>query len=179
MTPSTTIRIAEPEEFEAIGELILDVYVGEGHVRTGNQYVSDLSDTSARASAADVIVAVQDGVVVGSVTLARHGSKYAAIARPGEIEGRMLAVAKHARRHGLGQRLIQFAVETARAQGADSFVFTTRPTMVEAHQVYNRMGFLRAPDRDWFDTDGTPLTVMGMNLKATGADFRRTVTSVR
>lgn len=88
--------------------------------------------------------------VVGGVTFVPSGGPMADIAREGEAEIRMLAVAKEARGHGAGEALVRACVDRARAtDGCVRVVLSTQRTMHSAHRIYGRLGFTRAPDRDW------------------------------
>ncbi|WP_211374310.1 GNAT family N-acetyltransferase [Cellulomonas fimi] len=87
--------------------------------------------------------------VVGTITLAPAGTSYAEVAEPGEIEVRMLAVAPEARRRGIAEALTRAAMLEAVTSGADRLVLSTLDAMAGAHRLYERLGFVRAPDRDW------------------------------
>ncbi|NNH72560.1 GNAT family N-acetyltransferase [Nocardia uniformis] len=158
------IRDARAAEFAAVGALTVDVYVGEGHVNPESSYVTELADTATRARTAEILVAVREGEVLGSVTVARPGTEFADIARVGELEFRMLAVSKRARGLGLGSALVGKIVEIARAEGFEAVVLTTMATMADARRVYDRLGFVHVPERDWRTMAGSPLTVMRMSL---------------
>ncbi|MEV6767959.1 GNAT family N-acetyltransferase [Nocardia sp. NPDC051030] len=158
------IRDAVEGEFAAIGALTVEVYVGEGYVDGDSPYVAELADTSTRADAAEILVAVHEGSVVGSVTVARPGTPFADIARAGELEFRMLAVSKAARGLGVGSALVRRVIETARAEGFGSVVLTTMQGMADARRMYERMGFVHVPERDWKTMAGKPLTVMRLGL---------------
>nr|WP_307817863.1 GNAT family N-acetyltransferase [Nocardia acididurans] len=154
------IRDATPADYAAIGELTVEVYVGEGHVDPQSLYVAELADTAARAESAQILVAVHNGSIIGSLTVARPGTPFADIAHPGELEFRMLAVSKQARGLGVGSALIRRVIDTARAESFDAVVLTTMPTMQDARRLYDRLGFTHTPHRDWKTMAGTPLTVM-------------------
>ncbi|WP_040811212.1 GNAT family N-acetyltransferase [Nocardia concava] len=158
------IRVAEPRDFAAIGELTVEVYVGEGHVNPQSLYVAELADTATRAASAEILVAVRGDELLGSLTMARPGTPFADIARPGELEFRMLAVSKRARGLGVGTALMNRVIETARAESFDAVVLTTMPTMQDARRMYDRLGFQHTPDRDWKTDAGLPLTVMRLPL---------------
>lgn len=155
-----TIRDVEPREYAAVGALTVDVYVGEGHVHPESLYVAELADTATRAASAEILVAVQQDAVIGSVTVARPGTEFADIARAGELEFRMLAVAKAGRGLGVGSALVRRVLEIAREEGLHSVVLTTMPTMQDARRLYDRLGFVHVPERDWKTMAGTQLTVM-------------------
>ncbi|MDR7168616.1 GNAT superfamily N-acetyltransferase [Nocardia kruczakiae] len=158
------IRRARTDDFAAIAQLTVDTYVGEGHVHPESPYVAELSDTETRAREAEVLVAERDGDLLGSLTIARPGTLYADIARAGELEFRMLAVAKRARGAGVGTALVRTVVETARAENFAAVVLTTMPGMADARRIYQRMGFGHVLERDWHTDAGLPLTVMRLAL---------------
>ena len=103
-----------------------------------------------RTAAAEVLVAVADGKVLGGVTFVRSGGPMADIARPGEAEIRMLAVAHAARGRGAGEALVRARIDRARTtDGCTAVVLSTQRTMHAAHRIYERLGFVRVPERDW------------------------------
>ncbi|WP_067544823.1 GNAT family N-acetyltransferase [Nocardia crassostreae] len=164
MSGAVEIRQATPEEYGAVGALTVYVYVGEGYINPQSDYVPELADTDTRAETARILVAVHEGRIVGSLTLATPGTPFADIARPGELEFRMLAVAKSARGLGVGSALVRHVIDTARAESFDAVVLTTMPLMKDARRMYDRLGFTHVPERDWLTMAGTPLTVMRMPL---------------
>jgi ribosomal protein S18 acetylase RimI-like enzyme len=158
------IRPALEAEYADIGALTVAIYVGEGHVNAESPYVGELFDTAARARSAQVLVAARAGAVLGSVTIARPGTPYADIARAGELEFRMLAVDPRSRGAGIGAALVDAVIDTARAADFDAVVLTTMPAMAAARRMYDRIGFIPVPERDWGTPSGIPLTVMRLAL---------------
>ncbi|MCB5180134.1 GNAT family N-acetyltransferase [Streptomyces antimicrobicus] len=155
------IRQARPEEYEALGEVTVRAYVGDGLLDAdpAGYYIGVLRDVAARAEDAVVLVAVrEDGTVLGGVALAPPGSRYCDIAGPGEAEFRMLAVDPAARGRGAGEALVRECVERARAlPGVRALVLSTQPAMRGAHRIYERTGFVRTPERDWAPVPEVPL----------------------
>ncbi|HEY9439171.1 MAG TPA: GNAT family N-acetyltransferase, partial [Streptomyces sp.] len=88
-----TIRPVRPEEYEALGTLTADAYLGDGLLDFGadDPYLSELRAVGRRAAGAEVLVAVgADGErLLGGVTYAAPGSPWADIAAPDEAEFRM------------------------------------------------------------------------------------------
>ncbi|MEV0946192.1 GNAT family N-acetyltransferase [Rhodococcus sp. NPDC049939] len=154
------IRNATPEEYEAIADLTLIVYVGGGFVETHSPYVDQLRDTAARAEMADIKVAVMGDQIVGSVTIAEPGSPYAEVAEPGELEFRMLAVSPEARSAGVGTALVHEVLKTAYDRGDRAVVISTMPDMAAARRIYDRAGFAPVPERNWAPVPGVELTVL-------------------
>ncbi|WP_280340393.1 GNAT family N-acetyltransferase [Nocardia neocaledoniensis] len=158
------LRTATPDDYTAVDELTVQVYVGDGYIDPDDGYVRELGDVAHRAAAAEVLVAVHEDRIVGSLTVAAPGTPYAEIARPGELEFRMLAVSKDARGLGVGTALVRAVIDEARAGGYDAVALTTMGTMVDAHRIYKRLGFVGVPERDWATDDGLPLYVMRLAL---------------
>jgi ribosomal protein S18 acetylase RimI-like enzyme len=98
-----------------------------------------------------VLVAVDDaGSVLGSVTYAPGPeSPLADVAREGEAEFRMLGVLPAARGGGVGQALVEACIARARQAGRSAIVLSTPPDWTAGQRLYERLGFRRAPERDW------------------------------
>ncbi len=146
------IRPAEPGEYGILGEITAEAYLRDGLLDFGESdaYLGELRDVAKRAAAAEVLVAAADGKVLGGVTFVPSGGPMADIAGPGEAEIRMLAVAREARGRGAGETLVRACVERARSvPGCVRLVLSTQPTMHAAHRLYERLGFVRVPERDW------------------------------
>lgn len=62
------IRQVEPDEYEALGEITAQAYLQDGLLDFGesDEYLGELKDVAKRAAAAEVLVAVHGGRVVGS-----------------------------------------------------------------------------------------------------------------
>jgi ribosomal protein S18 acetylase RimI-like enzyme len=146
------IRPAQAGEYDMLGEITAQAYLRDGLLDFGesDEYLGELRDVARRAAAAEVLVAVADGKVLGGVTFVPSGGAMADIAGPGEAEIRMLAVAHPARGRGAGETLVRACVERARAtEGCVRLVLSTQRTMRAAHRIYERLGFVRTPERDW------------------------------
>ncbi|MFC8192052.1 GNAT family N-acetyltransferase [Cellulomonas sp. NPDC057328] len=148
------LRRAVPADAAALGALVADVYVADGLVPADSPYVGELRDAAHRVDHAHVLVATvpgDDGAddVLGTITLASAGTPYAEIARDGEVELRMLAVRPDARGRGLAAVLVRAALAEAAATGARRVVLTTLEAMRTAQRLYDRLGWVRTPERDW------------------------------
>jgi len=171
------IRRAEPREYDALGEITAQAYLQDGLLDFGesDSYLGELKDVAGRAAAAEVLVAVDGmgvppahggpparaqsrageeprawGNLLGGVTFVPSGGPMADIAGPGEAEIRMLAVARAARGRGAGEALVRACVDRARAlDGCVRIVLSTQGSMHAAHRIYERLGFVRTPERDW------------------------------
>ncbi|MEU2659288.1 GNAT family N-acetyltransferase [Streptomyces sp. NPDC007325] len=148
-----TIRAVRPEEYEELGDLTGLTYLNDGLLLYGEDdfYLNVLRDTARRARESEVLVAAdaEDGII-GGVTFAPGGTAWADIAVPGEAEFRMLVVTPAARGRGVGEALVRACLDRARAlPGCARLVLSTDAKMVSAHRIYERMGFVRTPERDW------------------------------
>ncbi|MGW2557864.1 GNAT family N-acetyltransferase [Streptomyces sp. NPDC001514] len=163
------IRRAEPAEYEVLGAITAEAYLGDGLLDFGesDEYLHVLRDVAARAADAEVLVAVSpEGQVLGGVTFVASGGPWADIARAGEAEFRMLAVAKEGRGQGAGEALVRACVDRARAtDGCVRLVLSTQHTMHTAHRIYAGLGFVRTPERDWEPVPGLlPLLTYALEL---------------
>ncbi|MCL2535076.1 MAG: GNAT family N-acetyltransferase [Nocardiaceae bacterium] len=158
------IRTALPADYETVGELTADVYISGGFVSESDTYAARLRDTAARAEHADVVVAEVDGRIVGSVTIAAPESPFADVAEKGELEFRMLAVSESARGKGVGSALVRHVLDVAYDRGDRAVVLSTQSDMVDARRIYDRNGFVPAPERNWEPVPGMELTALVREL---------------
>ncbi|MQA96157.1 MAG: GNAT family N-acetyltransferase [Streptosporangiales bacterium] len=148
-----TVRPAEPHELPVAGAIAEGAYRHEGYLDGDEEYAVELRDAASRAERSEVLVAVSDGAIVGTVTYCPAGTAHAQIAGPGEAEFRMLGVAPIARGRNVGERMVHACLERARAAGAHTLRLSSYVKMHPAHALYERVGFRRTPDRDWSEGD--------------------------
>ena len=162
------LRLADPsdaDEIAAVGALTVDAYVADGYLDGAEDgYASHLRAASDRARDAELAVAVDDGVVLGTVTYCKAGTPWAEVSGDGEAEFRMLAVAPTARGHGVGEALATWCVDRAKADGCHAVVLSTLPVMHAAHRIYQRLGFVRTPERDWYPQPEVTLITYRLEL---------------
>src|ERR1044072_4649439 len=117
------MRRARPEDLPAVGEVPVaaDAEVAGDAV---DGYAEVLRDAARRDREAEVWVATPDDSeeILGSVTICPEGSIWREVAKPGEGEFRMLAVAPEARGHGVGTALLAQVVERFRSDGTPAIV---------------------------------------------------------
>ena len=160
------IRPAEPDELAAVGDLTVAAYAADGYLIYADDYADELRDAARRAELATLLVAVDElsGAVLGTATFFLAGTPYAEVSRPGEAEFRMLAVGKEARGQGVGAALVQSCIERARDAGCTALALCSLKQMTPAHRIYERMGFVRAPNRDWEPLPGLTLVAFVLPL---------------
>ncbi len=141
------VRRATLSAYEEYAAVIPELWEG---------YRQDIIATLADPNPAAQIVAEMDGEMVGAVLLYPAGMVFApeedstALEFP---EVRLLAVVPAARRRGVGRALMEECVRRARHSGAAALTLHTMDMMETALRMYERMGFVRDPDRD-FSVDG-------------------------
>jgi ribosomal protein S18 acetylase RimI-like enzyme len=168
--PAAGIRIrdARVEDRAAVSAVTLAAY-GQFAATMEPEAWAGL-DAAVRAALASTdatvqrMVAERDGEVVGSVMLYppasdAYGGHTAALTAP---ELRLLAVAPAARGAGVGKALVEECVRRARGMGAAELGLHTSRSMEAALRMYERMGFVRAPEHD-FQPPGAEL-VTGYRL---------------
>ncbi|MFF0205337.1 GNAT family N-acetyltransferase [Streptomyces sp. NPDC005017] len=161
------IRPALPGEYDELGELTAQAYLQDDLLTFGENdwYLGELRNVAGRAAAAEVLVATDDGRLLGGVTFVPSAGPMADLAGPGEAEIRMLAVAHDARGRGAGEALVRACVDRARAlEGCTGVVLSTQDAMRAAHRIYERLGFVRAPGRDWQPLPGHDFTLLTYEL---------------
>jgi GNAT superfamily N-acetyltransferase len=136
-------RTARFDDVPAIVALLADDPLGSQRERTGVPL--DASYVAAfRAIEADAnqqLVVVCDGEdIVGTLQL----SFIPGIARMGAWRGQIEAVRIAAQRRdsGLGQKMIEWAIDQCRARGCSLVQLTTDKSRADAHRFYERLGFV-------------------------------------
>lgn len=156
------VRPAVADEVESVGRLTLDAYAHNGFILEKDSYAEHLLDAASRRNDAELLVAELCGHVVGTVTFCPEGSPFREAALPGEGEFRMLAVRPDARRRGVAEALVDRCIERSRELGCTALVLCTLPVQVQAHALYERLGFRRAPELDW--SPAPEVDLMGFRL---------------
>ena len=162
----TRLRDARPDDQAAIRSVTLAAYA-EYAAPLGalwNGYRANILATLADPGPAEQIVAVDEGTVVATVLLypaspARPG---VGVERPWP-EVRLLAVGPAGRGQGVGAALMQECARRARAAGATALTLHTTAMMAAALRLYERLGFVRAPELDL--RVAPSLTVHGYRLE--------------
>ncbi|HET7489488.1 MAG TPA: GNAT family N-acetyltransferase [Acidimicrobiales bacterium] len=141
-------QVAAHEHAEA-GEVTLTAFQALFRDVLDGGYGDDLRDVAARTAGATVLAAVEDGRVLGTVTVVDDpASPWSEGLVAGEVGIRMLGVDPAAQGRGVGTSLVAAAVARARALGAVRVVLHTTEAMAAARRLYERFDFVRAPERD-------------------------------
>jgi len=146
----TEVRPVRGDELEVAGALVEAAYAAGGLLDNDRGYGDHVRDVPGRAGHVPVLVALREGRIVGSVTICPSGSGFSELARPGEVEFRFLGVSPDAQGTGVARALVGAVEEYAVAHGLERLVLCVISDNVAAEAVYERMGFTRMPDRDWW-----------------------------
>ena len=165
--PPIHIRPARPDELDEAARVMLAAYQQyEASFPSGrwDGYAADIMDVRGRLPHAELIVAEEAGRIVGAVTFYPDGSRSAVEGWPPGWAGvRLLAVHPDARGRGVGEALMRECMARARKRGATTLGLHTTRIMAVARRMYERMGFVRAPEYDFHPAPR--IVVMAYKLK--------------
>lgn len=150
------IRDARPDELDAIRGITLAAYAQYAAIMPHwEMYRRELLATLSDDQTAARIVAVRHGAVIGSVLLYPASAQVYDTpgANSGAPELRLLAVAPAARGMGVGAALLEECVGRARNAGANALGLHSEDLMEVAVLMYERAGFVRAPELDFSPAD--------------------------
>jgi ribosomal protein S18 acetylase RimI-like enzyme len=149
------VREATPAEHAEAGRVTAGAY--REFVRPGDDdwaaYLARIADVADRASRTTVLVAAEDGRILGSLTLELEGrvrdeddDEHRPL-EPGEAHIRMLGVDPDARGRGVARALMEAAEARAREAGKSVVTLNTTRRMAAARAMYERLGYERTEDR--------------------------------
>ena len=172
------IRDARADERAAIRDLTLAAYAEYATIMAPTAWAALWQAVLAgldAEGAVDRIVAELDGALLGSVMLYPPATNAYDAAGAGESwpELRLLAVAAAARGQGVGKALVQECIRRARRAGASALGLHTSESLQAAIRMYERMGFVRAPEGD-FHPSGAELVMAYRLMLGDGLRRRRT-----
>jgi len=160
------IRRARPADHEATGAVTVAAYA-DFLLGPDDPYAGHLRNAAARDLEAELWVATpgDSDEILGTVTICPSGSPWQELAGHDEGEFRMLAVSPAARRTGVGEALVRLVLDRFREQGATAIVLSSLPQMTDAHRLYERLGFVRTPERDWQPVPHVQLIAFRLDLQ--------------
>ena len=172
MQPALQIRDIRREEFQAFGQLLVDVYSSLAGFPTPAEqpsYYQMLANIGSFTEKKDarVLVAILDGCgLVGGVVyfgdMAEYGSGGIATTVRDAAGIRLLGVSPKHRGLGTGRALTLACIQLAREHGHSQVILHTTKAMQVAWQLYERLGFQRSLDLDFLQGD---LPVFGFRLQ--------------
>jgi GNAT superfamily N-acetyltransferase len=160
------IRPVREEEHTELADITVAAYLGIGHV--DDEYEPELRDVAGRVAGAEVFVAVDDGdeQILGGVTyVPDRASPYAEFDAEHAAGIRMLAVRPEMQGQGIGEALTLECIRQARSQGRKELILHSGLSMKAAHHMYEKLGFERDPNLDWWPTPSIELVGYRMHLQ--------------
>ncbi len=148
------IRTATEEDAAAAVALWIEAYVTHGVGGRTVPYVRadfDESVGNGEVFVVDGEPGEEGAALAGVVALSPPGAPASAVVAPDEAELSRLAVAIPARGRGVGRALTVHCERRARAAGWGAIALWSRPAQVEAHRLYESLGYRRVPERDTVD----------------------------
>jgi ribosomal protein S18 acetylase RimI-like enzyme len=145
------VHPVRPEEMHEAGRVTALAYrefVGPGDAGW-ERYLGEIADVAGRVDRSVVLVAVEDGRILGSATL-EIDDRIEAEGRPlepDEVSLRMLGVDPDVRGRGVARALIAASFDEARSRGKRRMTLHTTNRMTAAQSMYETLGFDRLPDR--------------------------------
>jgi ribosomal protein S18 acetylase RimI-like enzyme len=156
------IRAARDEDADAIAALWTEAYVTLGVGGRAEPYSE--ADFARSSRHGEVLVAEGDERIAGVVVLLGPEAPARVVARDGEAELSRLAVAATVRGHGIGRELVALCERRARAAGWPAIALWSRAGQVEAHRLYESMGYRRVAERDSVDATGLERLAFRLDL---------------
>lgn len=155
------IRESRPDEYDDVARLLLRAYTSS-YANTA-EYLDSLRHVAEVVPRQQIWVALDAGRLVGAVLIPAPGVEPAPItgedgvlhpAPADELEFNKLAVDPDARHGGVAKALVAKAVDIARERGIARIGIHSGPQMTAAHELYERLGFRRRPERETLVVDG-------------------------
>ncbi len=149
-----TLREARPDELDLVGEVMVAAYrefMPHDPPPEWRAYEDEIRDVRSRLDVSTLIVAEHDRRIVGAVTYYADGAREPHGGWPATwAVFRLLAVHPDARGRGIGRLLTEECLRRARAAGREAVGLHTTHLMNVARAMYERMGFVRIPEHDFF-----------------------------
>lgn len=168
------VRVREIREADiaAVSDLVLAAY-RDTYSGLDPNYLREIADVAGRMEEGLVWVAEdrESGELLGTITTPRPGQTLSEVARPGELDIRLLGVGGAARGRGIGERLTRLGITLARLRGNSRVVLNTGRIMEPAWRLYERLGFERLVDRERQFTrpDGTVVYLLAYGYDVTAS----------
>jgi ribosomal protein S18 acetylase RimI-like enzyme len=149
------VREASPDEHPETGRVTSLAY--REFVRPQDTdwqtYLDRIADVAERAQRTVILIATEDGHILGSATLELDERTEAEDGPlgPRDAHIRMLGVDPAARGRGVGSRLMAACEARALAAGKTRMTLHTTERMAAARAMYESQGYLRGPDRVFED----------------------------
>ena len=147
------VRAAQPDEYEEAGRITALAYLE--FIRPDDdpgwrKYLDEIADVRGRVGRTIVLIAVEEGRILGSVTLELEGrvdGEDDPPLRSEEAHIRMLGIDPGQRRRGIARILMDGCETRARQAGKRLLTLHTTERMTAAQAMYASMRYVRGEDR--------------------------------
>lgn len=136
------IRVANPEEYDIVSSLVIDAYADLAACMSPDAWSSfahDIANVSGRVADGQQLVAVEDGKIVGTLTMYQTWQG----AQADAISIRLVAVDAAHRMRGVARALIDGVISQAKITGKSRVVCTQVQDVVLRNEVLLELGFTR------------------------------------
>jgi GNAT superfamily N-acetyltransferase len=171
MNDQIRVRNARPEEFGAVGTLMVEVYSSlDGFPKPEEQpayyhSLANIGDWTKKPHTELLVAAMPDGQLAGGVLyfgdMTQYGAGGVAVQAPNSSGFRLLAVGHAFRGLGVGKLLTTACIEKARQSGHGQVLIHSTEFMQVAWKMYESLGFGRAGELDFMQGQ---LPVYGFRL---------------
>ena len=158
----STIRNAKPAEYTAVGSLLVTAYSqldGFPSPIEQPEYYKTLANIGQllQAPGTEILVAADNnntilGCMVYYANMQYYGPHEITIQEENAAGLRLLAVRTEMQGLGIGKQLTLAGIEKARAQGKAQVILHSTTAMKTAWAMYEKMGFTRSEDIDFFQS---------------------------
>ena len=141
--------LAAGDDAAAAGAIVQQAYFALPGYPRDDEYDVQLASVAVRAQEAQVLVAIVDGRLVGCLTyVADHHGVHAEFDDEHAAGFRYFGVDPSVQGAGVGEAMVRWCMETARAAGRERLRIHTLESMPGAQRLYLRTGFVRDPVND-------------------------------
>lgn len=160
-TGDVVVRPAQPAEFPAVADLLVRAYTSSFH--NSEHYIERLRGIASWVPDYQIWVAVEGQRILGAVLTPSPGFVAAPEVgedglvqpvRDDELEFHMIGVDPEARGRGIAALLVNKTIDVARERGIRRIGIHSGPQMTGAHAMYQKLGFVRRPERETLVVDG-------------------------
>jgi len=149
---AAVVRDARPEEFDEVAGLLIEAYREFESFYPPDVWkasMNDIANVRGRLGDAELLVAEDVGRLAGTITLFPDATRSSIERWPtGWASIRTTAVRPAMRGQGIGELLVAECIRRARSWGAMAIGLHTAWFMKAAVALYERLGFVRAPEHD-------------------------------
>jgi GNAT superfamily N-acetyltransferase len=137
------------DDLAAAGEVVRQAYFALPGYPHDPEYDEVIADVATRVHESIVVLALLDRRVVGCLTyVPDHHDPHAEFNDPEGASFRYFGVLPEVQGRGVGQAMVEWCVQRARADGRRRLRIHTLESMPAAQRMYVRMGFEHDPEHD-------------------------------